>query len=94
MSFTDLGPQEVRHHTGATVGSLDRYTIEYAAPDGRSLRVPVERGVDYYYFTLPATPAWSDGTPLTEREIETAIDIIREAHSHWGIQSQFERVGR
>jgi hypothetical protein len=93
MSFTDLSPQKVRHHSGATVGSLDRYTIEYTSPDGRSLRLPVDRGQEYY-FTLPARPAWNDGAVLGEAEIETAIDIIREAYNHWGIRSHFERAER
>jgi hypothetical protein len=91
MSVVDLGPQEVRHHTGATVGSLDRYNIEYAL-EGRSLRVPVDRGEDFYYFTLPSHPVWSDGAPLTEDEIRVAMDVIREAHHHWGISSRFERA--
>lgn len=92
MTFTNIRPQLVRHdETGATVGSVDRYTIEYAL-GGRSLRIPVDRGVGTYYFIIPAQPRWNDGTPLTESEVATAIDIIRAAYQRSGISSEFERA--
>jgi hypothetical protein len=55
--------------------------------------VPVDRGEEYY-FVIPTRPQWNDGSPVDERDLGMAVEIIREAYQYWGIRAHFERGGQ
>jgi hypothetical protein len=92
MSFVELSLQSLLHDSGAIFSTYDRYAMEYTL-GGRTWYIDVEDGVGEMYFSLPLTPRWDDGTPLTDPEISFARAVIEEACRHWRQKAVFEQMG-
>jgi hypothetical protein len=89
VSVRELRNQVAEHDSGVVVRNVDRYTvgIDYL---GRSLRLPVERGVGLYYFTLPDPLSWDDGTAVSQGELEQIKRAVSEVERFWGTTAQFD----
>jgi hypothetical protein len=83
----EIGAQAVAHDSGAIVASTARDAFVYAR-GGRTITLPVEP-LATYYFRLPESPTWSDGTPLTPEEGRQLLADVAATFDHWGERCEF-----
>jgi hypothetical protein len=78
--------------SGAVLGGGSRHAMDFEYR-GRRWAIPVERDAAYD-FTIPATAAWSDGTPVEPDAVELAVHCIEQWAALTGQRITVFRPGR
>lgn len=88
MGVKELDSQAARTDTGVVLLSVDRETLR-AEYRGRSVLLPVDRGVGSHGIYLPRVPAWDDGEPIPGEELAVIKDGVVEILRYWGTDTEF-----
>ncbi|MEV0901222.1 hypothetical protein [Actinoplanes sp. NPDC049802] len=88
MGVHDIASQAARTDTGVIVRNVDRETMR-ADYRGRSMILPVDRGVGSDGVYLPRAPVWDDGEPIDPEDLAVIKDAVVEILRHWGAETEF-----
>lgn len=93
MGVRALGSQSAQTGTGVVVRSVDRETLR-ADYRGRSLPLPVDRGLRSLGVYLPQTPIWDDGEPIATDDLNVIRVAVVDVLRYWGFDAEFVTLDR
>lgn len=93
MSVEEIQSQAARTDTGVVLRSVDRETLR-ADYLGRSVVLPVDRGVGSHGIYLPVAPRWDDGEPIRAVDLAVIKAAVIEVLRHWGSETEFITLSR
>jgi hypothetical protein len=93
MGVENIRSQAARTDTGVVLRSVDRETLR-ADYRGRSMILPVDRGIGSHGIYLPAIPAWEDGEPIPAADLTVIKDAVVEVLRYWGSETEFITLDR
>ncbi|MEU4618458.1 hypothetical protein AB0G04_00570 [Actinoplanes sp. NPDC023801] len=88
MSVHEIRSQAARTDTGVVLRSVDRETLR-ADYRGRSMVLPVDRGIGSHGVYLPRIPVWDDGEPIPAEDLAVIKDGVAEVLLYWGTDTEF-----
>ena len=93
MGVEEIHSQEARTDPGVVLRCVDRETLR-ADYQGRSVVLPVDRGVGSHGIYLPVVPSWDDGEPIPAADLAVIKDAVVEVLRHWGSETEFITLSR